>query len=348
MEITPDMEETARDGAEATPDAGKSTSDAEAAAPVADAPPAADPWPGHFAAQGYPGARLIGAGVEGVVYRLGGGRVAKVWHGRPPGGPELLRAVYADLARHRLPFATPEILEITQHRGVLVTYERELPGAPVRGDSAHQPYGRGIPARDRDALLAVLRGLAAVPGTDAMRRLTVQGDDRPLWRDHDRFQDALAALVVRAVDRHGTDLAGYVPGFGPGVRRTLDALRSLPDAPVTAVHGDLVPPNLHTDAAGRPVAVLDLGFFTTAGDPAFEAAVAASVWDMYGPYAEEHAAELTRLVAGEFGYAPATLAAYQAAYALTTYDLFGRDDRDGHFRWCAGQLRRNAVFQGRT
>jgi aminoglycoside phosphotransferase (APT) family kinase protein len=55
------------------------------------------------------------------------------------------------------------------------------------------------------------------------------------------------------------------------------ALRSLPDGPVTAIHGDLVPPNIHTDAAGRPVAVLDFGFYTTAGDPAFEAAVTAAV-----------------------------------------------------------------------
>lgn len=40
------------------------------------------------------------------------------------------------------------------------------------------------------------------------------------------------------------------------------------------------------DEAGRPVAVLDFGFCTTAGDPAFEAAVTAAVWDMYGPDAD--------------------------------------------------------------
>ncbi|KUL55391.1 hypothetical protein ADL22_00390 [Streptomyces sp. NRRL F-4489] len=65
---------------------------------------------------------------------------------------------------------------------------------------------------------------------------------------------------------------------------------------------------------------------------------------MYGPHAEQHTAELTGLFAHELGYAPATLATYQAAYALTTYDLFGLDDSDGHFRWCAELLRRNAVF----
>ncbi|MFI9847330.1 aminoglycoside phosphotransferase family protein [Nonomuraea sp. NPDC051941] len=297
----------------------------------------ADPWPGYFAERGHPGARRLGAGVEGVVYRLGDGQVAKVWTGRPP--TELTRQVYADIARHRLPFATPEILQVQEHEGVVVTYERELPGVPMRGD-----FGHKLPAHHGDALLTVLRGLASVPGTDAMRRLTVQGDDRPLWQGHDRFQDALAALVVRAAARHGSALAVHVPDFSAGVERTLDALRSLPDAPVTAIHGDLVPPNIHTDAAGRPVAVLDFGFYTTAGDPAFEAAVTAAVWDMYGPYAEEHTAELTRFFVRELGYAPAALTAYQAVYALTTYDLFGMGDEDGHFRWCAEQLRHNTVF----
>lgn len=94
--------------------------------------------------------------------------------------------------------------------------------------------------------------------------------------------------------------------------------------------------------------MLDFGFYTTAGDPAFEAAVTAAVWDMYGPYAQEHTAELTRVFAQELGYAPAVLTVYQAAYALTTYDLFGLDDSDGHFRWCAELLCHNTVFNAQV
>ncbi|MFF3209381.1 phosphotransferase family protein [Streptomyces sp. NPDC002886] len=313
--------------------------------PKSDAPPR-DPWLAYFADRGHTGAHRIGAGSEGVVYRLGGGRAAKVWSGRPPAGLDLTRQVYADLARRRLPFATPEIFDVEDHEGVLVTYERELPGDPMRVDSAHADYERELPAGQSEALLAVLRGLASVPGTEAMRRLTVQGDDRPLWRDHDSFREALADLVRRAAARHGGALAACVPDFGAGVERTRAALLALPDAPVTAIHGDLVPPNIHTDAAGRPVAVLDFGFCTTAGDPAFEAAVTAAIWDMYGPHAEEHTAELTGLFAEELGYPPATLATYRTAYALTTYDLFGLDEGDGHFRWCAQQLRHSPVFRG--
>jgi hypothetical protein len=33
---------------------------------------------------------------------------------------------------------------------------------------------------------------------------------------------------------------------------------------------------------------------------------------------------------------------------VTTYDLFGLDDTDGHFRWCAEQLCRNTLFSGQA
>lgn len=304
-----------------------------------------DDWLAYFAARGHPAPRPLAAGVEGAVYRLGEGLVAKVWSGRPPVGLDLIRQVYADMARHPLPFATPRILAGEERDGVFVTYERELSGAPLRADAGHTPPARDLPARETEALLTVLRGLASVPASPAMRRLTVQGDDRPLWDGHTRFPDALAALVERAARRHGEVLAAAVPGLAATVELIARTLRALPATPVTAVHGDLVPPNIHVDDTGLPVAVLDFGFFTTAGDPAFEAAVTAAVWDMYGPDAEHHTAELTSLFAAALGHDQRTLALYQAAYALTTYDLFSTDGSDGHFQWCAALLNRDTAVE---
>jgi len=295
-------------------------------------------WLQHFARRGHPDARPLASGVEGAVYRLGDGIVGKVWTGRPPADFDLTRQVYADIARSRPPFATPEVLDTEEISGVLVTYERELPGAPIGADSADGPTPRELPAGTIDAVLEVLRGLAAVPATDAMRRLTVQGDDRPLWQERQRFSDALADLVERAARRHGDVLAAHVPDLTKRTERTVRELRALPDTADTVIHGDLVPPNIHVGGDGRPVAVLDFGFFTTAGDPAFEAAVTAAVWDMYGPHARAHTETLTHVFAAELGYEPAALALYQTAYALTTYDLFSADGSDGHFDWCAALL----------
>ncbi|MEU6506202.1 hypothetical protein [Streptomyces sp. NPDC046942] len=98
-----------------------------------------DDWLAYFATRGHCDPQPLAAGVEGAVYRLGEGLVAKVWSGRPPVGLGLIRQVYADIARHPLPFATPQILAVEERDGVLVTYERELPGAPLRGGAGNTP-----------------------------------------------------------------------------------------------------------------------------------------------------------------------------------------------------------------
>ncbi|MFE7898146.1 phosphotransferase family protein [Streptomyces sp. NPDC057424] len=298
-----------------------------------------DRWVRYFARRGYPRARRLASGMEGTVYLLGEGTVAKVWAGRAPGNFGLTRRLYADIAGYPLPFGTPRILDAEECDGVLVSYERELGGSPLRTDGDAEPPARDLPRRETDALLTVLRGLASVPGSEAMRRLVIQGDDRPLWQGHARFSDALAALVERAAGRNREALAAQVPGLADVVSGTAASLRALPDRADSVIHGDLVPPNIHVDQTGRPVAVLDFGFCTTAGDPAFEAAVTAAVWDMYGPHAAHHTAELSRLFARELGHAEEVLALYQKAYALITYDLFGMGPHDGHFRWCAALLR---------
>ncbi|GGV71393.1 hypothetical protein GCM10010228_29180 [Streptomyces massasporeus] len=298
-----------------------------------------DRWVQYFARRGYPGARRLASGMEGTVYRLREGTVAKVWAGRAPEDFDLTRRLYADIARHPLPFGTPRILDAEEYGGVLVSYERELGGRPLRSDGDGRRPARDLPRRETDALLTVLRALASVPGSDVMRRLVIQGDDRPLWQGHSRFCDALAALVERAAGRNRDALAAHVPQLADVVSRTVASLRALPDRPESVVHGDLVPPNIHLDEAGHPVAVLDFGFCTTAGDPAFEAAVTAAVWDMYGPDAAHHTTELTRLFARELGHAEEVLDLYRKAYALITYDLFGTGPHDGHFRWCAALLR---------
>ncbi|MGW1617873.1 hypothetical protein [Streptomyces sp. NPDC002172] len=113
--------------------------------------PLPDPWLVRFADRGHTDVRRIGSGFEGVVHSLGEDRVAKLWSGRPPADVQLTRRVYADIARHPLPFSTLEIFDVEEDveeiRAVLVTYERKLRGVslaatPRRWTSrAHCPRG---------------------------------------------------------------------------------------------------------------------------------------------------------------------------------------------------------------
>ena len=97
--------------------------------------------------------------------------------------------------------------------------------------------------------------------------------------------------------------------------------------------------NIHVDTAGNPVAVLDFGFLTAAGDPTFDAAITASIFDMYGPQAAKTEAILDDALAAD----PERRAIYRAAYALATANCFSASGSDGHFAWCVRMLERTEI-----
>jgi Ser/Thr protein kinase RdoA (MazF antagonist) len=300
----------------------------------------AQEWLDHFAQQGYR-ASPLSAGVEGAIYDLGSDLIAKVWRIRRRGELELMQGFYADVAKAGLPFMTPEILTIEQVDDVSVTYERKLPGKPLR---------QRLAADDRDVdqvaarcVIDVLQALRAVSATEAMRRLPVLGEEQPLWMGVDTFRDALANLLSRRAARFGDLIRTHLGDFDRRyeiLRRRLQDLAHYPD---TVIHGDLVPGNILVDERARPVAVLDFGFLTTAGDPRLDAAIAASVLNMYGPHAPAITGALTVQLGQDLGYPVDVLLIYQAAYAVATANAFTSDGSDGHFAWCVDQLRRPDV-----
>ena len=68
----------------------------------------------------------LAAGVEGAIYDLGDGLVAKVGRDRRPAELVRMQRFYADVAAAGLPFSTPEILAVEQVERTTVTYERKL------------------------------------------------------------------------------------------------------------------------------------------------------------------------------------------------------------------------------
>jgi aminoglycoside phosphotransferase (APT) family kinase protein len=294
----------------------------------------------YFAGNGYPDAEPLAAGVEGALYRLGDGVVAKVWGGKTKPELEAMQRFYADVAAHDLPFATPVIRAVHEVDGTAVTFERELPGVPLDRYLSDED-GQVDPAAV-DCLVTVLRALATVPGTDAMRRLAVLDEDRPFWGEGD-FRDCLTALLRRRTAKFGPVLRRHVPDLDVRAERIARLLGTVPPTPPVVLHGDLVGGNVLVDDGMRPTAVLDFGFLTTCGDPRLDAGICAAVLNMYGPQAGQITRGLTSQLAGALGYEEEVLVLYQAAYALATSNAFTDDGTDGHFAWCARQLVRADV-----
>ncbi|HEY2506267.1 MAG TPA: aminoglycoside phosphotransferase family protein [Streptosporangiaceae bacterium] len=297
-------------------------------------------WLDHFRRQGHD-PRPLAAGVEGAIYELGDGLVAKVWRARRIAELDRMQAFYADVAAAKLSFSTPEILRIEQVDATAVTYERKLPGQALQ-DRLDLTVAEIRPAAAA-SVTEVLRALSTVTATGSMRELAALDEERPLWADAPDFRAALLDLIERRAARFGPVISDQLPDFDrryAALRERLEALDTRPD---TVIHGDLFGGNILVDEQDRPLAVLDFGFLTTAGDPRFDAAITAAIMNMYGPHALSITQDLTARLAEDLGYSTEVLLTYQAAYAAVTSNAFTPDGSDGHFEWCIAQLRRPDV-----
>jgi hypothetical protein len=299
-----------------------------------------DRWLDYFVACGHAGAERLADGMEGVVYRLGDGSVAKAWTRKSHAELLRLQAFYEGVADAHLPFAAPRFTGLREVDGACVTIEPEIAGTPLERfcDPA-----RELPAAAVDCFLTVLESLAAVPDDVRLRALAAIDEPRALWDGHETWPAALLALLERRVAAFGDQLRAAVPQFDVGWSRLRELVRRLPGDALGIVHGDLIPANVLVDEALRPLAVLDFGFLSTAGDPAFDAAIAASIFDMYGPNARAVEAQLDVAIAQRFGYARDRITLYRAAYAIATSNAYDPRGADGHFRWCAELLQRAEV-----
>ncbi|WP_062205582.1 phosphotransferase family protein [Streptomyces sp. NBRC 109706] len=297
-------------------------------------------WIDYFAARGHPGAAPLAAGMEGSVYALDERLVAKVWAVRS--GEELarLRRFLDALAAADLTFRTPRIAEVLCVDGQFVSVEERLPGKPLDEREARRP---DVLPRVATAMLDVLDQLGRVDAP-ALRGLAVLDEEHPFWAGHTTWPGALTALVERRLARSGDVFRAAVPGFDAKVRRMLTLVAAL-DVPLGLLHGDLVPPNLLVDDGPRVLSVLDFGFLSTVGDPVFDLAVTACVYDMYSPEARRTERFVDELIARRFGCPPERMALYRAVYGVLTGTVYDPLGNDGHFRFCADQLLRPEVTE---
>lgn len=235
------------------------------------------------------------------------------------------------------------MFDVVDLDGAHATIEKRLVGRPLRDD---QPgVSPTLAPADVANIVFVLRALAAARPSADLKALPPLDEDTSPWTPETTFTSGLIALVKKRTAQ-----------FDPSLRRALGDLDSIRDQTITAlasiqprtlgvVHGDLMPANILIGNDGRVTAVLDFGFLSTAGDPAFDAAVTPAIADMYGPRAADTQGQLDAAIAAAMNLDRRTQDIYRAAYALVTSNAFDTDGNDGHFRWCMQLLQRATVLE---
>lgn len=281
-----------------------------------------DPLDGLRAA-GFPVTHELGRGMEGIVAALDHDRVVKRWDRRPRPEIERLRTFYAAVEagfdEAGVALAVPTILDIGEVDGLVVTVQRRLQGIPVDA-AGPEPVLQ---------VLQVLEALAQVPARPGLAVLPVPDGDEPLDPDV-AFGDSLADLVLRRAPLVGAGLAAGTTE--ETAAKMAAALRAVTPRSARLIHGDLGPAHVLL-VDGRPTGLLDFGYISTVGDPAFDAAVAAALQDMFGAGSAATTEAFDTLAVQRFGYEPEVLVLYRAAYGLVTAScLAGYPGR--HLDWC--------------
>ncbi|MET7280978.1 phosphotransferase [Kribbella sp. NPDC005582] len=271
---------------------------------------------------GYPEAELLAVGMQGAVFRLGAGKIAKVWFHAGTAELNQLAEFYATVDVPTI--RTPEILEVHDRTPYCVTVEVELPGVPLY---------TAAPKLDaaRDCVLDVLGELAAVTTRPA---LAVLDEKEPFRAPGQSWPEALAELTERRVDRYGGKLRPAIDDLDGKVGRLLAEVRALPDNTSGMIHGDVTAGNILVDADCRPTAIIDFGLMTMAGDPAYDAASAGTMYALWEPQIREIEAAFDRATVSRFGYEPERLRIYRAVHLLLIAnahdaDPYDRDDAVG-------------------
>ncbi|MBG6104145.1 aminoglycoside phosphotransferase (APT) family kinase protein [Micromonospora vinacea] len=286
--------------------------------------------------------KLLGEGMEGAVYEVDDSRVAKIWFAGSVESSRRAAAFYDALAAKPLTFQVPRITQVESVGGRVVTIERRLTGTTLAAALAAGAVSR----EDAYAIVVdIVAALATGGGLQAAREMTVLGEDSPLFSAGEGFAVALARLAERRGARFRQVLSGAVVDFERKAAALSSRLVEVDSGRRAVLHGDLVPGNILVEASGRPSAVLDWGFLTTEGDPAFDAAVTAAIFDMYGPEAAHVERDLLDRFEARLRADRAALLVYRAAYSLITANAYDPTGQDGHFAWCVAALNRSDVTE---
>lgn len=249
-----------------------------------------------------------------------------------------LEHFYRAIDRRGLPFALPEILEVSADLGYVVVRERRLHGTNLQTLLPTLTPAQLATVMERycDTTMAVAHiTLNEEPSCGLLLRdLTWQhgiSDWHAWWWA--RVQQVLTHSGVMPF------LQRDVPHLAP-LLAYLQAYLAQPYQGVYAlVHGDLYPGNLLVDDALHIRAVLDLSEQSMWGDPHYDIATSWVWFDMYDELQCDAKGQYLAVLQQRFGSEMMERwLVYVLLYSIISANHFDVTCQDGHYQWCVHNL----------
>ncbi|MCX6049497.1 MAG: aminoglycoside phosphotransferase family protein [Chloroflexi bacterium] len=282
-------------------------------------------------------ADLLGQGMEATVYRYDPAHVLKIYQGTANlERLQTLQTFYTALDPRAAQLQLPQILELEQVDGALLTIEKYFPGRPMAAIVA-QATAQQLPQLF-DAYLQAALELQKVrisPKPTRYKLFDEQGLSACAAGDFHAFLGRWLTVQVQAI---GQPLARNVQEF-PGKLARLHAVLAQPyRGALGIVHGDFFPGNLLLDQTHTVTALIDFGLFTMFGDPLFDIATGWVFFDMYDEYKLNIRARLLDFILAKLGaHILGRLQLYVLLFSILGANAYS-NCTDGHYAWCVMNL----------
>jgi len=286
----------------------------------------------------------LGRGMEGVVYEAGESTIAKLWFEKSLEDLDALKSFYDSANSETVSIRLPRILHVARCGDISVSVERRLSGSPLKPHV--KTDAERLDNRVVDCIASVVMELSKIPGTREMKHLKVLGEPHALYEpSSEPWGSAITRVAFRRSERFRHLLARDIPDFDIRRKLLIDAILGFASVDDALIHGDICPENILVDSDLKPVAVIDFGFLSSAGDPVFDAAVASCITEMYGPFALAHEHQMSKALGPLLPGFDQRADLYKALYGLITSNAYDANGEDGHYAFCVDLIRRPAVSQ---
>ncbi|WNB90966.1 aminoglycoside phosphotransferase family protein [Bacillus sp. NEB1478] len=280
---------------------------------------------------------FLGAGMEAEVYACDSDKVLKLYnHLSDVHKQKVLKSFYQSIERNGLSYELPNIYEINEEKGSLITFEKRIKGTPLQSQ---------LPQMNSAKLEEIMS--IYLNANIEMKSITLKKDlEGYCLFDHfgipqskiNNWFDLLKEMVVKKQIGLESHFNKDVVNYEGKLKSILQILSAGYKGEYSIIHGDFYPGNLLMDK-DRVSGLIDFGIMTMYGDYLFDVAIGWVCFDMYDVLNANIRERYLNMILNTLGEnVKSRLYLYVLVYSMITANFYAEDCSDGHYQWCVDNL----------